>query len=68
MVCNQRAGSIVVCAPEISPSEPLISVVPFSSSRRRIRAEALELEHFHADRNFPDSHLQQDVTHTSLLC
>lgn len=43
MVCSQMAVASETWVAEISPSEPRISVVPFSTSRPRMRAVALAL-------------------------
>jgi hypothetical protein len=43
MVCNQTAVASVTCVAELSPKEPRISVVPFSTSRPRMRAVVLAL-------------------------
>lgn len=45
----EHGESIVVWAPEISPSVPLISVVPFSTRLPRIRAEVLKLILYRSD-------------------
>lgn len=43
MVCSQSAVASETCVPEISPAEPRISLVPFSTSFPRIRAVVLAL-------------------------
>ena len=43
MVCSQITVASETWAAEISPGEPRISVVPFSTSRPRMRAVALAL-------------------------
>lgn len=43
MVCNQSAVASDLWALDTSPNEPLISVVPFSTSRPLIRADVLAL-------------------------
>ena len=43
MVCSQMAVASETWVAEISPREPRISVVPFSTSRPRMRAVALAL-------------------------
>ncbi len=42
MVCNQSAVASETCAPELSSSEHLISVNPFTTSRPRIREDVLQ--------------------------
>ena len=43
MVCSQIAVAIETWVAAISPREPRISVVPFSTNRPRMRAVALAL-------------------------